>query len=133
VTLEDIVEELVGEVRDEHDAVDLPELAQAPAEDGHPAWDADGGARLDTLAGIGLAAPEGPYETVAGLVADLLGRIPEPGDTAELPGWTLRVEEVGHHRAERVRIVRTGTGTGTGSAVDTDAAADAGAATEGAA
>ncbi len=107
VTLEDIVEELVGEVRDEHDAVDLPELAQAPAEDGLPAWDADGGCRVDTLARIGLDAPEGPYETVAGLVADLLGRIPEPGDTAQMPGWLLRVEEVGHHRAERVRIVRT--------------------------
>jgi CBS domain containing-hemolysin-like protein len=107
VTLEDIVEELVGEVRDEHDAVDLPELAQAPADEGRPAWDADGGCRVDTLGRIGLTAPEGPYETVAGLVADLLGRIPAPGDTAELPGWLLRVEEVGHHRAERVRIVRT--------------------------
>ncbi|MCL2728986.1 MAG: hemolysin family protein [Actinomycetia bacterium] len=108
VTLEDIVEELVGEVRDEHDAADLPELAQAPSESGHPAWDADGGCRVDTLARIGLHAPEGPYETVAGLVADLLGRIPEAGDTAELPGWLLRVDEVEHHRAERVRIVRTG-------------------------
>ncbi|WP_329130055.1 hemolysin family protein [Streptomyces sp. NBC_01476] len=108
VTLEDIVEELVGEVRDEHDAVDVPELAAAPAENGHPAWDADGGSRIDTLARIGLYAPEGPYETVAGLVADLLARIPEVGDTVELPQWLLRVEEVGHHRAERVRIVRTG-------------------------
>ena len=116
VTLEDIVEELVGEVRDEHDAVDLPELAQAPPEDGRPAWDADGGCRVDTLARIGLDAPEGPYETVAGLVADLLGRIPEIGDTAEMPGWLLRVAEVGHHRAERVRIVRTGQAAGEGDA-----------------
>ncbi|MBM9510360.1 hemolysin family protein [Actinacidiphila acididurans] len=112
VTLEDIVEELVGEVRDEHDAVDLPELAAAPAENGHPAWDADGGSRVDTLSRIGLIVPEGPYETVAGLVADLLARIPETGDTTELPGWLLRVEEVGHHRAERVRIVRTGPAAG---------------------
>ncbi|WP_327292139.1 hemolysin family protein [Streptomyces sp. NBC_01198] len=112
VTLEDIVEELVGEVRDEHDAVDLPDLAQAPPENGHPAWDADGGCRIDTLARIGLDAPEGPYETVAGLVADLLGRIPEVGDTAELSGWRLRVAEVGHHRAERVRITRTAPAAG---------------------
>ncbi|MGH4030493.1 hemolysin family protein [Actinomycetota bacterium Odt1-20B] len=107
VTLEDIVEELVGEVRDEHDRLDLPELAPAPAEDGRPAWDADGGCRVDTLRRIGLDAPEGPYETVAGLVADLLGRIPAPGDRAELPGWRLSVRQVVHYRAERVRIVRT--------------------------
>lgn len=52
--------------------------------------------------------PEGPYETVAGLVADLLGRIPAPGDRAELPGWKLSVRQVGRNRAERVRLVRLG-------------------------
>ncbi|OKH98182.1 hypothetical protein A6A06_28670 [Streptomyces sp. CB02923] len=107
VTLEDIVEELVGEVRDEHDRIDLPELAQAPPEDGRPAWDADGGCRVDTLRRIGLDTPDGPYETVAGLVAQILGRVPAPGDTAELDGWRLRVRLVSHHRAERVRIIRT--------------------------
>ncbi|MZD10325.1 DUF21 domain-containing protein [Streptomyces sp. SID5785] len=106
VTLEDIVEELVGEVRDEHDHHDLPELAALPAEDGRPAWEADGSCRVDTLRRIGLDAPDGPYETVAGLVADLLGRIPAPGDRAELPGWRLSVRQVDHYRAERVRIVR---------------------------
>ncbi|MEU6094938.1 hemolysin family protein [Streptomyces sp. NPDC047079] len=105
VTLEDIVEELVGEVRDEHDGQDLPELAAVPPEDGRPAWEADGSCRVDTLKRIGLEVPEGPYETVAGLVADLLGRIPAPGDRAELPGWRLTVREVGHYRAERVRLV----------------------------
>ncbi|MFI9806765.1 hemolysin family protein [Streptomyces sp. NPDC052301] len=107
VTLEDIVEELVGEVRDEHDAKDMPELAAAPPEDGKPAWDVDGSCRVDILQRIGLDVPEGPYETVAGLVADLLGRIPAPGDKAELPGWRLSVRQVGHYRAERVRLVRT--------------------------
>ncbi|GAA0479450.1 MULTISPECIES: hemolysin family protein [Streptomyces] len=108
VTLEDIIEELVGEVRDEHDRADLPELVLAPAEDGHSAWDADGGCRVDTLRRIGLTAPDGPYETVAGLVAHILGRIPAPGDTAELDGWRLRVRLVAHHRADRVRLIRTG-------------------------
>ncbi|WP_369032071.1 MULTISPECIES: hemolysin family protein [Streptomyces] len=107
VTLEDIVEELVGEVRDEHDDQDVPELAAAPADDGRPAWDADGSCRVDILQRIGLDVPEGPYETVAGLVADLLGRIPVPGDRAELPGWRLSVRQVGHYRAERVRLIRT--------------------------
>jgi CBS domain containing-hemolysin-like protein len=107
VTLEDIVEELVGEVRDEHDDQDVPELAVATPEDGKPAWDVDGSVRVDILQRIGLDVPEGPYETVAGLVADLLGRIPAPGDRAELPGWRLLVRQVGHNRAERVRLVRT--------------------------
>ena len=123
VTLEDIVEELVGEVRDEHDTASRPELAPAPAQDGHPTWDAEGSCRADELARIGLQVPSGPYETVAGLVADLLGRIPEPGDTAVLPGWRLTVREVVHHRAERVRLVRTGE--------DGEAADEAGEADEG--
>ncbi|WP_327693599.1 hemolysin family protein [Streptomyces sp. NBC_00459] len=108
VTLEDIVEELVGEVHDEHDDVlnEPTELAAAPPEDGRPAWDADGSCRVDILQRIGLDVPEGPYETVAGLVADLLGRIPVPGDRAELPGWRLSVRQVGHYRAERVRLIR---------------------------
>ncbi|MEV6582033.1 hemolysin family protein [Streptomyces sp. NPDC051582] len=111
VTLEDIVEELVGEVRDEHDLAEdeSPELAAVPAEDGRPSWEADGSCRVHTLRRIGLEVPEGPYETVAGLVADLLGRIPAPGDRAELPGWKLSVRQVGRNRAERVRLVRLGT------------------------
>ncbi|ANB05285.1 hypothetical protein SAM40697_1325 [Streptomyces ambofaciens] len=107
VTLEDIVEELVGEVRDEHDGHDVPELAAAPPEDGRPAWDVAGSCRVDALRRVGLEAPEGPYETAAGLVADLLGRIPAVGDRAELPGWRLSVRQVGHYRAERIRLVRT--------------------------
>ncbi|WP_097868058.1 hemolysin family protein [Streptomyces sp. rh34] len=108
VTLEDIIEELVGEVRDEHDAegAGRPELTAAAGEDGRPVWDAEGSCRVHTLRRSGLDVPEGPYETVAGLVAGLLGRIPAPGDRAELPGWRISVRQVGHNRAERVRFTR---------------------------
>ncbi|MFE9423234.1 hemolysin family protein [Kitasatospora sp. NPDC006697] len=107
-TLEDIVEEIVGEVRDEHDPGENPELLAAPPVGGHPAWLADGRARLDQLAVIGLHAPHGPYETLAGLLADLLGRIPERGDTAALPGWELTVQAVDRHRTTSVRLVHQG-------------------------
>ncbi|MDJ0465613.1 hemolysin family protein [Streptomyces sp. H27-C3] len=105
-TVEDIVEEVVGEVRDEHDPAETPDLLPAPpTEDGRATWEADGSVRIDELARIGLIAPEGPFETVAGLVATELARIPAEGDSVVLGGgWTLDVLDVEHHRADRVHI-----------------------------
>ncbi|MFD5569265.1 hemolysin family protein [Streptomyces cadmiisoli] len=102
-TLEDIVEEVVGEVRDEHDPHETPDLAPAGTdEDGHSLYSADGAARVDQLARVGLRSPEGPYETLAGLVATLLGRIPAVGDTVEVAGWRLNVVDATGRRAARV-------------------------------
>lgn len=104
-TVEDIVEEVVGEVRDEHDPVEVPDLAPAPAtDDGRGVWEADGSVRLDQLSGIGLTAPDGPYETAAGLIATRLARIPVKGDAVDLDGWRLEVLEIEHHRADRIRV-----------------------------
>ncbi|MER7571694.1 hemolysin family protein [Streptomyces sp. NPDC126514] len=102
-TLEDIVEEVVGEVRDEHDPHETPDLAPAGSDDtGRALFSADGSARVDQLARVGLRAPEGPYETLAGLVANELGRIPEPGDRVQVAGWQLDVTDASGHRAARV-------------------------------
>ncbi|WP_326617839.1 hemolysin family protein [Streptomyces decoyicus] len=103
-TVEDIVEEVVGEVRDEHDPLEAPDLLQGPDQDGRPVWEADGSIRLDQLEAIGLPAPDGPYETLAGLIATHLERIPAQGDTVTLDGWDLCVLDVEHHRADRVSI-----------------------------
>ncbi len=104
-TVEDIVEEVVGEVRDEHDPFEVPDLAPVPGtDDGRSVWEADGSVRLDRLADIGLTAPDGPYETVAGLIATHLARIPVKGDVLELDGWRLDVLDVEHHRADRIRV-----------------------------
>jgi CBS domain containing-hemolysin-like protein len=105
-TLEDIVEEMVGEVQDEHDVDDRPELRRAEPVEGRQAWEAEGRCRIDVLESVGLYAPEGPYETVAGLLADLLGRLPAVGDAVELTGWRLTVLAVQRHRTERVRLER---------------------------
>ncbi|MGW2420835.1 hemolysin family protein [Streptomyces sp. NPDC001709] len=104
-TLEDIVEEVVGEVRDEHDPHETPDLAPAGAdEQGRALYSADGAARTDQLARVGLRVPEGPYETLAGLVATLLGRIPVTGDTVEVTGWRLDVVDATGRRAARVLL-----------------------------
>ncbi|MBW8795583.1 MAG: HlyC/CorC family transporter [Streptomyces sp.] len=104
-TLEDIVEEVVGEVRDEHDPHETPDLAPAGADaSGRALYSADGSARMDQLARVGLRAPEGPYETLAGLVAAELGRIPETGDGVEVAGWRLDVVDASGRRAARVLL-----------------------------
>ncbi|MDT3400007.1 hemolysin family protein [Streptomyces sp. B1866] len=105
VTLEDIVEEIVGEVSDEHDPHQAPDLAPAGLDsDGRALYDAEGAIRTDQLAGIGLRAPEGPYETLAGLVATRLGRIPAEGDSLEVAGWRVEVTGASGHRAARLRL-----------------------------
>ena len=103
-TIEDIVEEVVGEVRDEHDPEDGPDLVPGESHNGRREWEADGSVRLDQLEEIGFAAQEGPYETLAGLVATRLERIPARDDLVVINGWTFSVLHVAHHRAERVRI-----------------------------
>ncbi|MEU3371356.1 hemolysin family protein [Streptomyces sp. NPDC006711] len=105
VTLEDILEEVVGEVRDEHDPHETPDLAAAGQDaDGRTLYSADGAARDDQLASIGLRVPDGPYETLAGLVATELGRIPRLGDRVELGGWRMEVVDATGRRAARVLL-----------------------------
>ncbi|MFD3873614.1 hemolysin family protein [Streptomyces sp. NPDC058623] len=104
-TLEDIVEEVVGEVRDEHDPHETSDLAPAGTDEaGRSLYSADGAARTDQLRQIGLHVPDGPYETLAGLIATELGRIPAVGDRLELDGWQLDVVDAGGRRAARVLL-----------------------------
>jgi CBS domain containing-hemolysin-like protein len=96
VTLEDLVEEIVGDVRDEHD----PATPMPVSPLGQGGWLVSGLLRGDELAeATGFVFPEGDYETVAGLVLERLGRLPEVGESVDVEGWRLTVM-----RRERNRI-----------------------------
>ena len=103
VTLEDLVEELVGEIYDEYDTDRDPEDRHLVVEG---ELMVDGALILQEFARLtGMELPEGQYETVAGYILDRLGRMAVPGDTVSAPGGRLRVLDVDHHRIRAVRVV----------------------------
>lgn len=101
VTLEDVVEELVGDVADEHDR---RRASTARSADG--SWLLPGVLRPDELVEVtGLHVPaDGPYETLGGLLMFVLGRIPVDGDEIVVDGVRLQVEAMAGRRVERVRV-----------------------------
>lgn len=114
ITLEDLIEELVGEIHDEYDAAPDPVHAGLPAV-------VDGRLNLaDFAERTGVALPPGPYETVGGFVMAALGRLPVPGDEVPVPGepadagasgpadppagWLLRVLTLDGRRVARLAV-----------------------------
>ena len=102
VTLEDVVEELVGDVRDEHDR---RRTTAARSADG--SWYLPGVLRPDELwETTGLRVPDdGPYETLGGLIMAELGRIPDVGDEVVAGDVVLQVAQMAGRRVERVRVL----------------------------
>jgi putative hemolysin len=101
VTLEDLIEEVIGEIYDEYDEEVAPDGKQPP---GGPR-EVDGLLNLDDFTeATGLQLPDGPYETVAGYVLAELGRLPEVGDAVELEGRTLSVVELDGRRIARLMV-----------------------------
>ena len=102
ITLEDVLEEIVGEIDDEHDS-STPERTRSESRGStvlpaslHPD---------EVLDATGFAMPEGDYETLAGLVLDRLGHIPVPGEIVAVNGWRLEVVAVDRLRIATVRVV----------------------------
>ncbi len=108
LTIEDILEELVGEIRDEYDAGELGIEVL-----GEGRFLVPGTLRIDEAGDrLGVMLPEGPYETVAGFVMDRLGRVPRPLDTVTYEGWSLRVQAMQHNRVVQLLIQRGPAGSG---------------------
>jgi putative hemolysin len=99
VTIEDLLEELVGEIYDEFDR-DVAGVRHEP--DG--ALVLPGSFPVHDLPDLGVDLPEGPYVTVAGLVLDRLGRLPAAGETVQVDGWLLEVLEVSRNAIQRLRL-----------------------------
>ncbi len=101
VTLEDLIEEVIGEIYDEYDAEVEPEAGQSP----DAPREVDGLLNLDDFTeATALHLPEGPYETAAGYVLAGLGRLPEVGDTIVVDGREITVVELDGRRIARLRV-----------------------------
>jgi putative hemolysin len=100
VTLEDLIEELVGDIRDEYDIPGDEALRFRGGE-----IEADGLLNLDEVdEQTGVTIPEGPYETLAGFVMASLGHVPRIGEAVEVDGHRLEVSELDGRRVARVRV-----------------------------
>lgn len=99
VTSEDLLEEIVGEIRDEHDIEEPIGKVDAERLSGllH---------RHEVETATGFAWPEGRYETLGGLITAELGRLPEIGDRVDLDGWVFEVLEVDGFRVDTARLVQ---------------------------
>ena len=102
VALEDLLEELVGEITDEYD-VEEPEMVEV----GDGVYRVSGKTSIDDLNDtLGTALPDEEWDTVGGLVLDIFGKIPDAGEEADFQGLRFRAEEVQGRRVATVVITR---------------------------
>jgi CBS domain containing-hemolysin-like protein len=101
ITMNDLVSELVGDLRDEFDRTTSPAILRIDAR----RYLVDGACAVDEVAeGLGLAIPEGDYVTLGGFLFDALGHIPAESETYELDGWTFRVTRMDKRRIAKVVV-----------------------------
>ena len=100
ITIEDLVEEIVGEIEDEYDAIEQPLQTT-----GEGIFTLAGNLRLDEVEDIcGLTFEEKPYETIAGFILDQLQRVPSVGEVFRYRYWKIEVLEMDNLRIATVRL-----------------------------
>ncbi|MCK5411924.1 MAG: hypothetical protein KAJ67_07505, partial [Gemmatimonadetes bacterium] len=105
VTLEDLLEEIVGDIYDEHDVAEQPDIAVKPG----GRVEVDGGMSLsDLVEELDLPGIDEEYDTVAGYVIGTLGRIPEEGERVMLGEAELEVREVADRRVTLLELHHPG-------------------------
>jgi CBS domain containing-hemolysin-like protein len=108
VSLEDLLEELVGDITDEYDTEE-PELVEV----GDGSYRVSGKASIDDVNELlDVDLPNEDWDTVAGLVLDLFGKIPDAGEETSFRGLSFRAEEVNGRRVAKVVITRLPDGDG---------------------
>lgn len=104
VTMEDLLESIVGNIQDEYD-----DEEQEIFRVSENAFTVDGSTSIDEISDLlQVHLPEGDYDTIAGLVVELLGKIPKPGErpSVTLKSLTFTVEEVEDRRVSKILIVK---------------------------
>jgi len=102
VTMEDLVEQIFGEIRDEYDLEAEPVQAV-----GEGVWVFNAKLSTDEVSEVtGVALPEGDFDSVGGFILDQLGRLPAVGETVRWKGLEFTVEAVAENRVGRVRVTR---------------------------
>ncbi|XZG70895.1 HlyC/CorC family transporter [Chitinibacteraceae bacterium HSL-7] len=105
VTIEDILEQIVGEIADEHDETEVLIVERAPGR-----WRVSGKTELSELDDVlGTAFVSDEYRTVAGLVIDQIGHVPRRGETVDVNNWRFRVLRADRQRVHSVLVERTAT------------------------
>ena len=103
LTVKDLLSALVGDLRDEMDAAEEPEIIRVD----FARWLVDGGIAVDELSDkLGIELPEGEYVTLGGYLFDAFGHIPEEGERLVRDGWELRVAEMDRRRVAKVVAMR---------------------------
>ena len=101
VTLEDVLEQIVGEIRDEYDTDEVAPVQRLP----EGGWAVQGGVSLvDLESELGHTFAREDVTTVGGLVLAVLGRVPRAGESLSLDGYRLTVDQVARRRVRRVTV-----------------------------